>query len=56
MTSTQDVTGRQLPMVTVPAGELGYDWLYTMGPLLPRLIMAAQYREEDVNAGRCNSL
>ena len=30
MTSTQDVTGRQLPLVTEPVGELGEDWLHAM--------------------------
>ena len=42
MTSTQDVTGRQLALVTMPACELGDDWLRTTGPHLPGLIMAAQ--------------
>ena len=40
MTSTQDVTGKQLPLVTVPAWELGDDWLHTSGPRLPTLTMA----------------
>ena len=42
VTSTQDVTGRELPLVTEPVGELGEDWLHAMGPHLPRLTMAAQ--------------
>ena len=40
--STQDGTGKQLPLVTGPVGELGDDWLHAMGPHLPRLTMAAQ--------------
>ena len=42
MTSTHDVTGGQLPLITVPAQELGDDWLHNTGPHLPRLTMAAQ--------------
>ena len=42
MTSTQDIPGKQLPLVTGPAGELGDDWLHAMGPHLPGLTMAAQ--------------
>ena len=42
MSSTQDVTGRQLPLVTEPAQELGDDWLHTIRPCLPGLTMAAQ--------------
>ena len=42
VTSTQDVTGKQLPLVTEPARELGEDWLHAMGPHLPTLTMAAQ--------------
>ena len=42
VTSTQDVTGRQLPLVTASALELGNDWLHTTGPRLPRLTVAAQ--------------
>ena len=40
--STQDGTGKQLPLVTGPVGERGDDWLHAMGPHLPRLTMAAQ--------------
>ena len=40
--STQDGTGKQLPLVTGPVGELGDDWLRAKGPHLPRLTMAAQ--------------
>ena len=40
--STQDGTGKQLPLVTGPVGELGDDWLHAKGPHLPRLTMAAQ--------------
>ena len=50
VTSTQDVTGRQLPLVTDPAEELGDDWLHTTGPHLPGLTMAAQ--ESWKNTGR----
>ena len=42
MTCTQDVTGRQLPLVTVPACELEDYWLHAMGPRLPGLTMAAK--------------
>ena len=42
VTSTYDVTGRQLPLVTVPARELGDDWLMTTGSCLPGLAVAAQ--------------
>ena len=42
VTSTQDVTGRQTPLVTAPAGELGEHWLHAMGPHLPRLTIAAR--------------
>ena len=42
MTCTQDVTGRQLPLVTVPACELEDDWLHAMGPHLPGFTMAAK--------------
>ena len=34
MTSTHDVTGRQLPLVTAPVEELGDDWLHTCLDLL----------------------
>ena len=45
MTSTHDVTGRQLPLVIEPTKELGDDWLHNTGPHLPRLTIttAAQY-------------
>ena len=42
MTSTSDISGRQLPLVTVPARELGDDWLMTTGSCLPGLAVAAQ--------------
>ena len=42
VTSTQDGSGKQLPLVIGPAGERGDDWLHAMGPHLPRLTMAAQ--------------
>ena len=42
VTSTLDGTGKQLPLVTGPVGELGDDWLHAMGPHLPGLTMAAQ--------------
>ena len=42
VTSTQDWTGRQLPLVTEPAWELGDGWLHATGPCLPGLTMAAQ--------------
>ena len=42
VTSTQDVTGRQILLVPAPVGELGEDWLHAMGSHLPRLTMAAQ--------------
>ena len=38
VTSTQDVAGRQLPLVTVPVWELGDDWLHAMGPRPPGLL------------------
>ena len=41
VTSTHDVTGRQLPLVTVTVLELGEDWLHAMGPHLPRFTTAA---------------
>ena len=42
MTSTHDVAGRQLPLVTVTVLELGEDWLHAMGPHLPGHTVAAQ--------------
>ena len=42
VTSTRELTGKQLPLVTVPAGEVGEDWLHAKGTHLPRLTMAAQ--------------
>ena len=56
VTSTQVVTGRQLPLVTAPAWELGEDWLRAMGPHLPRLTVAAQKSWTDRECCRCNWL
>ena len=53
--STQDGTGKQLPLVTGPVGELGDDWLHAMGPHLPRLNYGSPVKlEEYGDAGRCN--
>ena len=41
MTSTQVVTGKQLPL-GIGLCELGDDWLHTMGPCLLGLTMAAK--------------
>ena len=55
VTSTQDVTGKQLPLVTAPALELGDDWLHVMGTGLPKLTLAAKKGWKKYgNAGRCN--
>ena len=47
MTSTQDGSGKQLPLVTGPALERGDDWLHAMGPHLPRITMAATWLRQQ---------
>ena len=41
VTFTHDVTGRQLPWVPGPTGELGDDSVHATEPHLPGLTMAA---------------
>ena len=56
MTLTHDVTGRQLPLVTAPACELGDGLLHTTGPRLLGLTMAAQKGRKCGSAGGCSPL
>ena len=41
VTSTHDLTGRQLPLVIAPESELEDGWLHTLESRLPELTMAA---------------
>ena len=58
MTWTHEVTGRQLPLVTVPASEFGDGSLHTVEPHLPGLTKAAKkfWKKKYRNAGRCSQL
>ena len=53
--STQDGTGKQLPLVTGPVGELGDDWLHAMGATPAQTYFGSPVKlEEYGDAGRCN--
>ena len=55
VTSTHDLTGRQIPLVTAPAGELGEDTFHRATPA--QTYDGSQEKLEKYgNAGRCSRL